>query len=132
MKKFSIWFNILLCIPLCILLFFFVLQLVNLSSAVSTYQFYLSDSTDRSELLIIYRHIITLDAVQAGLFLIGFLANLTVLILYNCKTFRQSMIEKHEKRKAERLAARQAKAEENKRKHIAELETKLDELKKGG
>lgn len=57
------------------------------------------------------------------------IAIMIIIAIQNFKAF-QPIIEKYHSRKSNRLAARQAKAEEEKQKQIAELEKKLDELKK--
>ncbi len=68
--------------------------------------------------------------------LVGALSNLTAMILIAIKDFkvfeplRNKYSDKRNARKSVRLAAKQAKADADKQKEIAELEAKLNELKK--
>lgn len=64
--------------------------------------------------------------------LIAAISNLGAMILIAIKEFKvfQPIIDRHNARKSERTAAKQAKAEADKQKEIAELEAKLNELKK--
>lgn len=60
------------------------------------------------------------------------IADIAVMALVAIKEFKvfQPLIDKHNARKQARAAARTAKAESEKQKEIAELEKRLDELKK--
>ncbi|MDE7453627.1 MAG: hypothetical protein K2N22_04385 [Clostridia bacterium] len=122
MKKFSILFNLIFCVPLFFLFALFVDNAKELSFVVENYELYTEHE--------IFSKFATEYSLWMCFSLIAFLANLAVIILYNVRSFREKIVAKFKARKAERTASKQAKAEANKQKEIAELEKKLDELKK--
>lgn len=68
-------------------------------------------------------------SIISFLAMIADIAVLSIIAIQNFKVF-QPLIDKHNARKQERAAARQAKEEERKQKRIESLETELQELKK--
>ncbi len=135
MKKSNTWLNISLLLIFMVLVWAFIVESRTLSSYIREVIHFVEKGEIQDQTVI---NLYVMPTVEYSILVffnfLAIFASVFIFIYCNPKLFRRStwtnLSAEWAQNKSERIAAKQAKAEAEKQKQIAELEQKLDELKK--